>query len=746
MISTLIQFTLLNLLSIIVSTEASSQSLYKDALKTTSPTTKSSSTTLISPTSSSSIETDTLYTSFSTSALPVFNLFQPNKQYFDFIAQVGSPAQHLGMRVDVLQGDVWLPASSGFIACDDTQSTILPSATISYTREKSTQLSTQTDFVLSTSDSNTATTLSSSTISIQVNMVHTVFGQSCASLGIYDIMNSLYASFIDLYSQLEVAIDNATQYCRVYLSQIIVIGEWAVDTFQFLYQLGDKMKIVAFIDVPFINAKFSNVGVGSMALGISQTNYTYNYNFISNFVINQIIKTNSYSLALGAYNNTSPHLILGGVDLNLIDSNSDGNEGLMALFDFIPVLDESLEIVPLNNGLTNSIPAFPIFGWGVTSNSTGQSLIFSSSYNDRIEISTYPKPAIIDSRHYYNYIPYSTLIEMAVEFNAFYSSDLDRWLVDCSVGQSGTLDMFLGNYTVSMPISNFLQPANFNNTNLVFSSGDDACLLTFLPDYRIGFSLMGTSLLKSIYLAVDNENNKLAISQIKNLLEDYDINIPYVVQPEFLRAVNVEGRQVYNNEVSTKSSSQTSFVRTLSSVSKNSQASPIVFTSTATSTLSNQSLFLYETVITISARSSISINQSSRSFYAIESGFIPFASSFITITDMTLTVPTTVVFTDTLIQSNDIYISNGEIFAETIDGNDKTATGSKSTETVPIYAFSSLVSKVSKISSSAKPSAAGSNLRVPTIYRFDSNDGESYTSFKLFGLVFTMVLSITLLL
>lgn len=716
------------------------------------------STTLSSNTASalsSSLQKE--YSPLSTSSLPVVRFVSGNN-YFDYLLQVGGQKQELGLRLDVLEGEVWLPASTAFIQCSATSkssysrtyTTITYETDLdSYTSLSGTQLTS-----LTTADSSLASS-SSSSFAYTVPMVETVYSRSCASIGVYHILDSIYAAFIDIYNNVEVSLEDATTYMRAYLSEILVSGVWAVDTFIMTFR-SPTLETLEFANVPFVYANFSDVGVGSLALGISPASYGYKYNFISNFVINGLISTNSYSLALGAYNSTYPQLLLGGIDKNLIyDDPQSSSSPLMALFDFVPVFDESGLYVP-GGGLTNTVPAFPIYGWGVTSSVTGQSVVFSSSYNDRTEIADYPKPAIFDSRHNYNFIPYSTLVQIAIELDAYYSSDLGIWLADCSVGNAGTIDMYLGNYTIHMAISNFLNPAIVNNTNLVFSSGDSACYLTFLPDYYMGYSLMGTPLLKNIYLAIDNENRKMGISQLQDQLKDMSIDTSKATRVEQNNGVplndvastdtqsihfghsTIDDKELSSSETD---ATQTQITHGVSSFSH--QQLNRTMTITTSTTVDGSRVSAYKTVVTASNVFQSETTTKEREFYAIESDVIPFAQRFASATSLTLTIPKYMVFTDTSVQSTEVYISDGEVYLQTNDGANGGGTGVKKTQSTEtettIYAFSSLV--VSKVSSS-KSSGAGSRMHVPTLLHFETSKGGLYHGLRVAGFFSFLVLCV----
>lgn len=659
------------------------------------------------------------YSDFSTSSLPILKFFQGNGVLFDYPVEIGSNEELVGLRLDVIQGDVWVPAADAFAPCSATT-----------TQEITTTLSYYSNFLVPT---NTATT---STTAVTVNMVGSVFVKWCASLGTYSIFDSITSNFYDIYNDLVVSLNDATNYAKTYMSGIFVAGVWAVDNFVISYRYDDNLTTIEFTDVPFVYANFSNTEVGALALGSSQSDYSYTRNFISNFVINNVIKTNSYSLLLGDANVTTPKVILGGINKNNIGDALNDQYSIvseMALFDFVPVYDETMEIIPQNGGVSTSIPAFPIFGWGVSSNATGQSIRFSDSYNDRMTISTYPKPAVIDSRYYYNFIPYSTLIEMAVELNAVYSSDLDKWLVACSVGETGTINMFIGNYTIHIPISKFLYRTSFNQYSLVFEDGDDACNLAFLPDYRLGYSLMGTPLLKNIYLAIDNENQQLALSQLSDQLDDADIIIVNLngksTTPDGEGAVEEKSESNEDDNDNNKSETTnegnnhdtllnkraasdktmiTPSTRTHGVSTLTNGGASVVFELTSKVTVLSS---IYPTTVTYSDDQLITDIAKLNNLYAIESGEIPFATKYTTISNLTLTIPKSIVLTDSVIQSTEVFISNGEIYLQTTGG----ATSKRKSmvaETSSIYGFTSLVSTIR----SARTSAGGSSLKVPRIF------------------------------
>lgn len=613
--------------------------------------------------------------------LPILHLDDVGGQYYDFPIQLGSPPQQIYLRLDLIQGDVWVPDAAYFSACAATTTTTSSSSP--------------------TSSSSSTTTTSSN---------------ACASAGVYQSYGSLYSAYIDILLKLETGIVEATQYLQTFVNTVYVWGVWFTDSVNIEFQNGNSTDDVRFWDVPFVLANHSNVVVGGLALGISQYLGDADSNFISNFINNGLIESNSYSVALSANNSTDPQLILGGVIGDLID-----DQGLCAQ-KFVPVYNE-VSGYGMKSGIVDSIPAFPIYRWGVTSNTSGESLVFSNSYNDRMTISQYPKAAIIDSRHAYNYIPYSTLVEMAIELNAYYSSDLDIWITACDIGSVGTIDMYLtNNFTINMPISNFIFPIFINGTRLVFEGGEPACALSFLPDYYTGFSLMGTSFIKSVYLAVDNDDKQMAIGNLKNLLKDKNLEKRVLTynnttdndKDVYIGDGNPTSQTVFTTSSSGRLVTVDGVVKTDDGiVFTESYAKPegpnlitTTFDGTVFTITNNESTVMVTGATTLSSAKYSNVSGASSVTYTnyrpITNGNIPYATTYSSYSDITLTIPSVISFTDVLQTSSAVTISAGEVVLETgLNNVPLGASKSAAVRDTTIYAFSSLVTSVSRQSAAA---------------------------------------------
>ncbi|QPG73978.1 hypothetical protein FOA43_001294 [Brettanomyces nanus] len=472
------------------------------------------------------VEVDTDNSPLSTDDLPTLVLTSFQNKLYDYNISLGGPLRNQELRLDIANGLMWVPGAPYFKPCSGD----------SDEDEQSSSTSTSTSSESRSSSSSSSSSVSSTNSLVENSTV------ACADLGTFNISNSSSGFFYSLDTGDVSEASEASPLATLFSDYIYLSGYWARDNVSVpmsnysmsssqsskavdqlmrrtndddndddnsagLFSLSSKSDYnVSLGNTLFIYANASDVGTGGLGVGLG-TEDSLDSNFLNNFVRAGVINSNSYSLSLNPSNETYAELILGGI-------STDKYNGELCNFPFIPVKDESGSMITSNGGISNSLPVVPISGFGVTSNTNGNSLLFSSTYDDQVNQNSYPKPALLDSRTYYNYVPFSTLIEIAVELNAYYAESFGAWLVDCSAGLSGTLDVYMGNTSINMNISNLLYPAHDDNeTSLFFSNGDQACFLALLPDYLVGYSILGTPFLRHAYLAVDNDGKQLALGK-----------------------------------------------------------------------------------------------------------------------------------------------------------------------------------------------------------------------------------------
>ncbi|ODQ61283.1 hypothetical protein WICANDRAFT_90671 [Wickerhamomyces anomalus NRRL Y-366-8] len=285
----------------------------------------------------------------------------------------------------------------------------------------------------------------------------------------------------------------------IFLDYVWVNGTMSQDTLAFDQAFnvdinGSETRNLTVNEINFINANDSRVPMGGLGLSskFDDSNNDYNTNFLDILKDQHVINSSSFSLY--HKDDSSADLMLGGV-------NQDYYVGDFVVFDKQPYWDNR------ENKLVNDYPILPLSSLMV-SNARGQTAYISTSNNT--------EPVLIDTRSSYNYLPYSMVVALAVQLNAFYSNDIDVWLLKCSITNlNATIGFQFGNVTVNVPIDEMINPAytSSGNETLVFDDGEEACLLLVTPNYYFGYSVLGSPFFKSAYIAVDNEANKIAIAQ-----------------------------------------------------------------------------------------------------------------------------------------------------------------------------------------------------------------------------------------
>lgn len=435
-----------------------------------------------------------------------------------------------------------------------------------------------------------------------------VIDNVCATQGVYNVSSASSSGnyFTNNYeasnSSQDVMYVDSTE-----LNYIYIEGRALQDDFHFLNQS---------LSVPhmnFILANYSNVLAGGLGLALGGMAN----NFLQSLVDNQEINSTSYSLYLGRMDSPSMELHLGGIDTSKI-------KGDFVEFDFIPYIDES-------GASVNDVPIVPLTGVSVTSGGTGLSAELGSFDN--------AVPALLDSRTYFSYLPYDVVIDLALQMNAFYSSTLQRWLVDCSIGYlAATVDFKFGNLTVHIPLSELIYLLYDDDNNLLTfqSSGASLCFISVLPQEYEGLVLLGTPFLRNIYLAVDLESRKLAMSELYVPYYDDGLSIDELLSSEDLATTTTSARDREQDGPGTT-------VRLSLSPDQTSSTSPLV--SSITSRL-------------ITKR-------------PIVSGTIPYARSNNITSYEALTLTTMSQDSTGSEQSDSVVISNGEIIFRNSDKTDE---------------------------------------------------------------------------
>lgn len=399
-------------------------------------------------------------------SFPTINCGSDNGGYGYYAnLSVGNPAQDMALRIDIAQPYVWLLNSSNpnFPPVADYNPSVNMDKTFYNT------------FTVTTSTVDTSETLT-------VTETY-VSSATYATLGSYDYDKSKTGKLIKdsyaLYSFLD----------YIWINGTVVEDDMTIDFVTF--DNSTKNHTITLNETAFINANGSDLPAGALGLAASLPGEVeYNYHFLDNLVENGIINSSSFSFHI--QDNSSAKLILGGVD-------QDYYTGPLVKFDKSPYLSSS-------GDLKFNYPIVPLTSINVKNLDSGDTLFLTA------DNSTFP--VLLDSRVFYIYLPEEIIIDIAVQLNAFYYSN-NNWLAKCSIQDlAATIGFQFGNITIDLPIADLLSPIYYNSTNrLVFDDGEEACLLLTFPNTEYGYSILGTTFLKSAYLVVDNEGDTIALAQ-----------------------------------------------------------------------------------------------------------------------------------------------------------------------------------------------------------------------------------------
>lgn len=213
------------------------------------------------------------------------------------------------------------------------------------------------------------------------------------------------------------------------------------------------------------------------------------------------ILASAYSLFFSGYddlNTTAGELLLGAVDKRYYSDS-------FYQFPAIPYEDWSAQ-----TGGFAPLPIVALEGLTLVNGATSQ----------LVSLSTTTFPVVLDTRLSYSFLPIDTIINLAIQTNAYYNDQYDRWIVRCLdiMNSNATLHLQFGQLDVPVPLLALITDAYYGDNYLYFSTGVRACFLNVLPDSELGYSSLGLPFLTKIYLAMDNEGGAVGMARAS---EDY---------------------------------------------------------------------------------------------------------------------------------------------------------------------------------------------------------------------------------
>ncbi|KAG5366237.1 Aspartic proteinase yapsin-7 [Yarrowia sp. B02] len=217
--------------------------------------------------------------------------------------------------------------------------------------------------------------------------------------------------------------------------------------------------------------------------------------------------TESRSLALYMVNGstTSPHMLFGGLDTSLAKDN---------FFVSYPLLKGNNFSYPTQYMVT-------LTGVSVTADDgTSVSLgTLMGSCGDDLKGDCVPVG--FDTSTYMSYLPRNVVINLAIQLNAMYSSDMQLWIQSCAYRTiGGYLNIELTSNVFSVPISQMLMPMVDSQGNAMkFNGGDDACYLAIRPSENRGYNSLGLGFMQNFYMVFDPDDNYVSLGTLKSLHE-----------------------------------------------------------------------------------------------------------------------------------------------------------------------------------------------------------------------------------
>lgn len=293
---------------------------------------------------------------------------------------------------------------------------------------------------------------------------------------------------------------NGQTYTVPNLDSIEAIGKFETDNITFALGNNQELELGNF---SFVSVDETNLWTGGLGLAGNPTGS----GLLDSLVDRGIIKSASYSLwfsELDESGNGMCEVLLGAVDKNYF-------EGDFYSFNMIPYAGGRSDDYTdqLARGLR--LPTLLLTDIQVKNQNSKDQI---SLLSDKQSI-----PVLLESRTMYSYLPIEALINLAIQLDAVYNSDVDEWIVECDklYDVNALLVFSFGNLDIDLPLSEFISNATYNSQDLTFSNGKQACYLMVLPCSEQGFSSLGLPFLRKAYIALDNEGQRIAIAKAKSL-------------------------------------------------------------------------------------------------------------------------------------------------------------------------------------------------------------------------------------
>lgn len=403
-------------------------------------------------------------------------IFTASGYYYDMPVHVND--QSMDLRLDILQNDVWVMNGNEIMNCSHIDEW--------WASEESVYSTYSDEYFpssLTTREEYTATVCADS-------------GVFTTDGAISDVPEPSYGS-LDLGDKIKLPYLNA-----VNASGVVTTGNLSL--------INAKHERYTIDNMAIIDVNDTNVLVGG--IGFAKNKLT-NTGVLENLVAMDIINASSYSLYFNTFSDTGLPFaqVVPGI------SNSKYYIGDLHLFPMLDTAGVRYPISPdtdIDNDLISHlvVPSIQLDDISIENEQNGNTLSLKSESGSLA--------AIFDTRTLFNFMPLDIIVNLAVQTNAFYNSEVNRWIVVCDTirNAQASVKLTFNGFDVSVPLENLIVNATtYDNTSITFSDGSDACYLDFLPSSS-SYATLGLSVLKSLYIVVDNEGKNIGLGRSNNLL------------------------------------------------------------------------------------------------------------------------------------------------------------------------------------------------------------------------------------
>lgn len=316
---------------------------------------------------------------------------------------------------------------------------------------------------------------------------------ACAEGGVYTTPS------LDMPTPTIPGLSNGQTYTIPNLSIIDAEGKFETENISFV--LGSNQKLTL-PDFSFVNVDSTNMWVGGLGLAGNPTGS----GFLDSLVQQGIIKSSAYSLWFNGVSEPGGlcELLLGAVDQHYYEG------------DFY-----SFDIIPYAGGKSNDYTDQLLQGLKLPTILLSDLRVRNE--NSKEEISLFSAldsvPVLMESRTLYNYLPLDSIINLAIQLDAIYNNDVAEWIVECDkiYGANALLLFSFGDLEIDIPMEEMISNATYQDTFLTFSNGKRACYLMVLPSSQHGYSSLGITFLRHVYMALDNDGGRIAIAKANSL-------------------------------------------------------------------------------------------------------------------------------------------------------------------------------------------------------------------------------------